>query len=66
MDETFMKCKVFTGAPKNVGNEVNKWFEEQRSNKLGQKIISVTQSHEETHGNMMLTIIYNEYNRHDL
>jgi hypothetical protein len=60
------RCKTFSGNPRNVGNDINKWFDENREKKLGEKILSVTQSFEETHGNMMITIIYEEYKRQDV
>ena len=57
-----LKCKVFVGAPKNTGVEINTWLESIQVEK-DINIVNFTQSFEETHGNMILTIFYYEFDK---
>lgn len=56
-----MKCEVFTGTPGGVKYQVNNLFQELKDKGRGITLQSVTQSYEEVHGNMILTIIYNDW-----
>jgi len=51
-----MRCKIFTGIPSHVERLVNDWCEKEDMKSI--YISSVTQSYEEVHGNLILTIIY--------
>lgn len=56
-----MECKTFIGTPGGVAKQVNDLFAEIKSKGLGITLQSVTQSYDQTHGSMLLTIIYNTW-----
>lgn len=51
-----MKCKIFTSKPRMCEKNINDWLREQE--KI--KIVSITQSYEDIHDMIIITVFYNE------